>query len=202
MKMRGIPFIVSGPSGAGKTTLYKKAVESLPGLRHSISYTTRTARPGDRDGVDYWFVDEAAFDRMVEAGEFIEHATVHAKRYGTSKKDLEAMLSGGVDVILEIDVQGAHNIRKRLEGGVYVFILPPSVEACRERLTTRGQDGTGEMERRLEIALQEIKRAVEYEYIIINDSAETAFEELKSIIIAERAKKERVVERVRGLFTL
>src|SRR3972149_5518670 len=167
--MRGIPFIVSVPSGAGKTTLYKMAVGHFPDLRHSISYTTRGPRPGDKNGLDYWFVDEKTFEGMVLGGEFIEYAAVHDRWYGTSRKDLDAQLSAGIDVILEIDVQGAEKIKRALEGGgVYVFILPPSVEACKERLTIRGRDNPLEIEKRLEIALGEIKRAFEYDYVIIN----------------------------------
>ena len=132
--MKGIPFIVSAPSGAGKTTLCNMAVEFFPDLRHSISYTTRKPRPGDRNGVDYRFVDDKEFDSMLEAGEFLEYAIVHGKRYGTSKKDLEELLVKGVNVLLDIDVQGAQKVRGTLTGGVYVFILPPSIKDCEDRL--------------------------------------------------------------------
>lgn len=198
--MQGIPFIISGPSGAGKTTLYRLAVKSFQDVTHSVSYTTRVPRLGDKEGVDYRFVDNDRFDRMVEAGEFIEHAEVHGKKYGTSEKDLKELLDKGFNVILEIDVQGADMIRKRLEGGVYIFILPPSVEVCEQRLKSRGKDSSDEIEKRLRIAREEIKKAGEYEYIIINDDVDSAFETLKSIIVAERAKRLRVMDRVNDLF--
>lgn len=200
LKTKGIPFIVSAPSGAGKTTLCKKAVAFFPDLRHSISYTTRPPRDGEVNGADYWFITNAEFDRMVESGEFLEYAGVHGKRYGTSKKDLEGLLDKGVDVILDIDVQGAEKVRERLRGGVFIFILPPSVEACEQRLKTRALDSPEEIKRRLKIALDEIKKAPEYEYIIINDDLDAAFGKLRSIIISEKAKTARMIERVKKLF--
>ncbi|MFQ5736976.1 MAG: guanylate kinase [Thermodesulfobacteriota bacterium] len=200
--MSGIPFIVSAPSGAGKTTLCKMAVDFFPDLRHSISYTTRAPRAGETDGADYVFVTDQVFDRMVVGGEFLEHAGVHGKRYGTSRKDLEAVTAGGLDIILDIDVQGAEKIRETLEGGVYIFILPPSIEECERRLRTRAQDTREEIEKRLRIALEEIGKAPLYEYIIINERLKDAFEKLKSIIIAERARSTRVMDRVKGLFSI
>ncbi|MBI5467723.1 MAG: guanylate kinase [Deltaproteobacteria bacterium] len=197
---KGVPFIVSAPSGAGKTTLCKMAVAFFPGLRHSISYTTRPPRAGEVDGEDYRFIDDAGFDRMVESGEFLEYAGVHGKRYGTSRKDLSGLLDEGTDVILDIDVQGAEKVRGRLSGGVYIFILPPSVEACEERLRSRGKDSPEEIKKRLRIALDEIKKAQEYQYIIINDNLTAAFEKLKSIMIAEKAASRRMMPRVAELF--
>ena len=198
--MKGIPFIVSAPSGAGKTTLCKKAVAFFPGLRHSVSYTTRPPRAGEVNGEDYWFIENSEFDRMAESGEFLEYAGVHGKRYGTSKKDLLGLLEKGIDVILDIDVQGAEKTRGRLSGGVYIFILPPSVEACEERLKTRASDSPEEIKKRLKIALDEIKKAPEYQYIIINDDLDAAFEKLRSIIISEKAASRRMMSKVRELF--
>lgn len=196
----GIPFIVSAPSGAGKTTLCRMAVDRFPAMKHSVSYTTRKPRDGETNGVDYWFVDNAAFDRMVKGREFIEHAGVHEKRYGTRRKDLLSLLDSGIDVILDIDVQGAKNVRKRLKGGVYIFILPPSLEACEERLRSRGKDSPEEIKKRLKIALREIKRASEYDYIIINEDLEDAFVKLRSVIISEKIRKTRLIKKVKGLF--
>ncbi len=198
--MGGIPFIVSAPSGAGKTTLCKMAVDFFPDLRHSVSYTTRSPRPGETDGVDYCFVDDAGFDRMVEAGEFLEHAGVHGKRYGTARADLTAVTSAGLDIILDVDVQGAEKIRENLSGGVYIFIIPPSIDECRRRLRTRAKDPEEEIERRLKIALEEISRAPRYEYIIINEELDEAFDRLRSIITAERSKSSREMDRVIRLF--
>lgn len=197
--MRGIPFIVSAPSGAGKTTLCNMAVDFFTDLRHSISYTTRAPRDGETDGVEYRFVDDAAFDDMIRAGEFLEYADVHGKKYGTSGKDLELILAKG-NAILDIDVQGAEKVRSRLKGGVYIFIVPPSIEECERRLHTRAKDSREEINRRLQAALDEIKRASEYEYIIINDDLNASFEKLKSIIIAEQTKKDRIIGKVKELF--
>ena len=196
----GIAFIVSAPSGAGKTTLCKMAVDFFQDLRHSISYTTRQPRPGEINGVDYWFVDERTFDNMIGNGEFLEYASVFGRRYGTSRIDLERMLSGGLNVILDIDVQGAGNARKVLDNGVYIFILPPSVKACEERLKLRGKDDPEEIKKRLKIALDEIKQAPQYEYIIINDVLDNAFEKLKSIIISERSKSKIMMRSVSKIF--
>lgn len=199
-KRKGIPFIVSAPSGAGKTTLCRMAADHFPGMRHSVSYTTRKPREGEVDGVDYWFVGNETFDALVKKREFLEHAGVHEKRYGTRKKDLLAILDSGYDAMLDIDVQGAANVRKRIKGGVYIFILPPSIEACEERLKTRGKDSPEEIKKRLKIAIKEIKRSSEYDYIIINEDLDDAFEKLKSIIISEKTKKARLIGKVRDLF--
>lgn len=193
---------MSGPSGAGKTTLYKLAVDFFDNLRHSISYTTRPRREGETDGVEYHFIDDATFDRMVEAGEFLEYACVHGKKYGTSRADLEDLLDQGLDVLLEIDVQGADKVRKVMEGAVYVFIIPPSIEACRERLSARGKDPEDEITRRLNIAIEEIKRATTYDYIIVNDEVEPAFDKVKSVITAEKARRERMLPVVKELFSI
>lgn len=198
--MRGIPFIVSAPSGAGKTTLCKKAVDFFKDFRHSISYTTRRPRPGETDGVEYRFIDDAVFDAMIERGEFLEYAGVYGKRYGTSKKDLEALLTGGINVILEIDVQGAASVRKALDGTVSIFILPPSIGVCEQRLVSRGKDGPEEIKKRLKIAEDEIRKAPEYDYIIINDDIEEAFGRMRSIVMAEKARAFRMTGAVKGLF--
>ncbi len=199
---RGIPFIISGPSGAGKTTLYKMALERIPGVRHSVSYTTRPPRPGDVDGLDYHFVTEEVFEDMAARGEFIEHAHIHGNRYGTGKKDLEELLATGAHVILEIDVQGAASLRGALEGAVYIFIAPPSIEACEERLSARGKDSPEVIERRVRAAMEEISHAPEYDYVILNDEVDAAFETLRSIIRAEEVRTARLIERLKGLFPL
>lgn len=198
--MAGIPFIVSAPSGAGKTTLCKRAVDYFTDMRFSVSYSTRKPRPGEVNGVDYWFVDDAVFDKMIADGDFLEYAGVYGKRYGTSKKDLEELLEKGWNVILEIDIQGAGKVRQRLSGGVYIFILPPSIKACEERLVSRGKDTPEEIKKRLTIAVEEIKKAPEYDYIILNDDLEDAFEKMKSVMTAERSKAARMFPKVKELF--
>lgn len=197
---KGIPFIVSAPSGAGKTTLCNMAISHFALMHYSISYTTRTPREGELDGVDYRFVDDAAFTGMIERGEFLEHAVVHGKRYGTAKKDIDDMMERGLDVILDIDVQGAECVRNRIDGGVYIFVLPPSLEACEQRIRARGKDSDEAIKRRIMIAVGEIKQAINYDYIIINERLEDAFEGLMSVIRAEKCKRERMAATVEKLF--
>lgn len=198
--MKGIAYIISAPSGAGKTTLCRMAAAYFPEIRNSVSYTTRKPRPGEVNGKDYWFVEDEAFDRMVEGGEFLEYAGVYGRRYGTSKKDLEALLDQGWSVILEIDVQGADKVRQTLKDGVYIFILPPSLEACEQRLITRGKDSLEDIKKRLKIAEEEIRKAPLYDYLIVNDDLDRAFEELKSVMIASRAASPRMEGRLMELF--
>ena len=209
--MSPTPFIVSAPSGAGKTTLCRMLTNCFPDMRNSVSYTTRVRREGEEDGVDYHFIDEAEFARMAAAGEFIEYADVFGKKYGTSGDDIARLLKGGLNVLLEIDVQGATKIRPALESGVYIFILPPSIEACRERLVARGLDAPEEIARRLKISTMEITHAPEYDYIIINDDLDMAFTVLKSIVdtetgsieareLAAAAREEVMMARVRDIF--
>lgn len=200
MSRTGVIYVVSAPSGAGKTTLCKMAVDRLQGLSHSISYTTRPPRPGETDGVEYHFIDGARFGAMVDKGEFVENALVHGNRYGTSRKALVTLIKSNRDVMVEIDVQGANQIRKNLAGAVHIFILPPSPDACEKRLRARGKDSDEVIAQRLKNALEEIREAPKYDYIIINDDLEKAFEELKSIIIAEKVRKERMVEMVKEIF--
>lgn len=197
---RGIPFIVSGPSGAGKTTLYRLALERIPRVVHSVSYTTRPPRAGESDGVDYHFVSEETFSEMAARGGFIEHALIHGHRYGTGRADLERLLSSGSHVILEIDVQGAASLRGLLEGAVYVFIAPPSIEACRSRLSARGKDSAEVIETRVRAAMEEISHAPEYDYIVLNDDLERAYGTFSSIIRAEEARTCRVRAFVEELF--
>ncbi len=196
MRRSGKLFVVSGPSGAGKSTLSKKVVDFFDDLRFSISYTTRRPRQGEVDGVDYRFVDDERFEEMVERGEFIEHACVHGKKYGTAEKDIKEILANGMDVLLDIDVQGAEQLAEKIGSGVYIFVLPPSMEECRKRLMKRGDIGPEDIEKRLRTAFEEIKKAADYDYIIINDDLDGAFERLKAIIIAERSRKESLIEDV------
>ncbi len=198
---------MSGPSGAGKSTLGKKAVDFFGDLRFSISYTTRLAREHETEGVEYRFVTEPQFDSMVERGEFIEHACVHGNKYGTARADLMSILESGQDVMLDIDVQGASQLSSTLTGlGVYVFVLPPSIEESKKRLSNRGDIAADVAERRLEAAIDEIKEAAKdagnYDYIIINDLLDAAFNSLRSIITAERTRKEAVMETVREKFEI
>ena len=190
MKRRdGILFVVSAPSGAGKTSLCKGITDSLENLTHSISYTTRAPRPGEIDGRDYYFVSAARFREMVMAGDFAEHAEVHGNLYGTSKRVLADMIREGVDVILDIDTQGAGQIRSHFASAVFVFIMPPSMAILEERLRNRRSDREDEIQKRLRRAMDEIKDVGMYDYIVVNRDFERALAELRAIVMAERCSR-------------
>lgn len=202
MKREGLLFIISAPSGAGKTTLCKEVIDIFRNLRHSVSCTTRQPRPGEVHGRDYFFVSSDEFRRMVEAGEFAEWAEVHGNLYGTAIKTLEEYRSNGIDVILDIDCQGARQLKERYHGGVFIFILPPSFMELRRRLDNRNSDSVAVIERRIECAAAEIKESRWYDYIIVNDVFSKAVEELKSVLIAERCRTGRVLEAVAEMFDI
>jgi len=193
--MNGVLFIVSSPSGGGKTSLVKALLESEPAVRLSVSYTTRPARPGEVDGRDYHFVAPPVFERMLEAGEFLESAVIYGNRYGTSQKWIERERSLGHDVVLEIDWQGAQQVRRLMRQVVSIFILPPSPAVLESRLRGRGQDSEEVVARRLAAAREEIAHVSEYEYVIINDDFNRAAQDLRSIIRAERLKVARQLAR-------
>ncbi|MBF0329050.1 MAG: guanylate kinase [Nitrospirae bacterium] len=189
---KGVLFVISAPSGAGKTTLCQKLSELFPEIKHSVSYTTRKPREGEVDGVHYFFVEKQNFLGMIEKGEFLEWAEVHGNYYGTSREFVSSMVSSGTDLLLDIDVQGGREIRKYFPDSVLIFILPPSKEILRQRLEGRMSDAAEVIERRLKIASDEISGYKNYNYVIVNDSLEKAFDEFASIITAERLKTERV----------
>jgi guanylate kinase len=193
--MSGALFIVSSPSGGGKTSLVRALLEAEPEVRLSVSYTTRAARPGEVDGRDYHFVTPPVFERMLEAGEFLESAVIYGNRYGTSQKWIERERAEGRDVLLEIDWQGAQQVRRLMRQVVSVFILPPSPEVLESRLRERGQDSEEVVARRLAAARHEIAHVSEYEYVIINDDFNRAAQDLRSIIRAERLKLSRQIAR-------
>lgn len=185
---KGILFVVSAPSGAGKTSLCKTMTQDLEHLQFSISYTTRPARVGEVDGKDYFFIDEADFQKRIEQGDFIEWAKVHGHLYGTSQSQLRKWTADGSDVILDIDSQGAMQLKAQTNEGVYIYVLPPSFATLEERLTARGSESSEEMSRRLEKAKDEIKHYKQYQYLIINKVYESAIDDLKSVILAERVR--------------
>ncbi len=187
--MPGTLFIVSAPSGAGKTSLVKALVERDPRVVLSVSHTTRPPRPGERDGVDYHFVDSATFERMVAEGAFLEHAEVFGNRYGTARATVERELAADRDVILEIDWQGARQVRAAMPEAVSVFILPPSREALEARLRGRGQDDETVIARRMARAVDEMSHYDEYDYLVVNDVFETALEDLLAIVRATRLRR-------------
>ena len=184
-------FVVSAPSGAGKTSLVRRTVKELSRLAVSVSHTTRGIRPGEVDGVDYRFVDRDAFEQMIEAGKFLEYADVFGNYYGTSIDVVKALLDKGTDVILEIDWQGAEQVRKALPEAVSIFILPPSRAALLERLRGRGQDSDDVIERRTLEAVDEMRKHQHADYLIINDDFDEALLELKAVIVAHRVIQAR-----------
>lgn len=186
--MSGQLFIVSAPSGAGKTTLVRKLLEQDSGIELSISFTTRAPRPGEQDGRDYHFVSRAEFDAMRERGDFLEWAEVHGNFYATSRVWLEAEMKQGRDVLLEIDWQGASQVRRALPAAIGVFVLPPSFEELERRLRGRASDAEDVIRRRLDAALDEMRRVEEFDYCIINEDLETATLDLVAVVRACRAR--------------
>jgi len=191
----GLLFIVSAPSGAGKTTLVERVVEQTPHLKMSRSYTSRPARQGEIDGVDYNFVTPHRFEAMVAAGEFLEWADVFGNLYGTSDADTRRALAAGEDVVLVIDVQGARQVRRRGIEAVTVFVMPPSYAALEQRLRGRSKDSEEAIQRRLEVAREEVAAFEEYGFIVINDELSSAADRLRAIVVAERAR----LKRMRGI---
>jgi len=192
---KGIVFVVSAPSGAGKTSVCRGVAALCHDVVNSVSCTTRPRRDGERDGIDYSFVSDQEFDRKVKAREFAEWAVVHGYRYGTPLKPLEVAIAQGKDVTLAIDVQGARQVRERFRGSVSVFVVTPSIEELRGRLIARGGLSREELEARLLAAVEELQSSPEYDYIVVNRQLDAAIDQLKSIIIAERCKVDRIVDR-------
>ena len=185
---RGTLFVVSSPSGGGKGTIIQHVLEVVENLSYSVSYTTRAPRLNEVDGREYFFVSRETFDEMVAAGEFLEWACVHGNFYGTAKRQIAQETAAGVDIILEVDVQGASSVRQLLMDSVSVFILPPSPEVLRQRLIARGTDTPEELEVRLRNAPGELNQYSAFDYVIINDEVDKAVSQLASIIYAERAR--------------
>ena len=185
---RGTLFVVSSPSGGGKGTLIRHVLEVVDNLSYSVSYTTRAPRLGEVNGREYFFVSREIFDEMVAAGEFLEWACVHGNFYGTAKRQIAEETAAGLDIILEVDVQGAASVRQLLMDSVSIFILPPSPEVLRQRLIARGTDSPEELEIRLRNAPEELKQYSAFDYVIINDEIKKAAHELASIVYAERAR--------------
>ena len=183
---KGKLFVITAPSGAGKTSLIEAVMREDPSLKISVSYTTRPPRPGERNGVDYHFIDDATFLAMKNRGEFLESAEVHGYRYGTSKKVILDAVKRGEDLILEIDWQGARQVRELYPDCVGIFILPPSIEELERRMRARGQDADAVIRRRVENAREELLHAGEFKYAIINKDFDTARQQLAEIIRTER----------------
>ncbi|WP_445577224.1 Guanylate kinase [Pseudomonas sp. E141] len=191
----GTLYIISAPSGAGKTSLVKALIDAEPQIRVSVSHTTRAMRPGEVDGVNYHFVDREQFVKMAEHGDFLERAEVFGNLYGTSQSYLQQTLDEGHDLILEIDWQGAEQVRKLMPQARSIFILPPSQQALRQRLTNRGQDSDDIIEGRMREAVSEMSHYVDYDYLIINDDFAHALDDLKAIFRSSQLQQKRQQQR-------
>jgi len=195
----GSVFVVSAPSGAGKTTLCKRLLADDPGIVFSVSCTTRPPRVGERDGQDYRFVDRRDFERLRDAGEFIEWAVVGGQLYGTSAGDVRGAVARGDDILLDIDTQGAMSVRRLVPDAILIFILPPSRAALEARLARRGTDGPEETARRLALARGEVEKSPAYDYIVVNDDFETAYRQLRAIVEAARCRVQRLGRRAESI---
>jgi len=198
-RKEGLLFVVSGASGTGKTTLCRAMLKIYPNLRFSVSHTTRPRRPRDENGRDYYFVSAEEFQRMVDQGDFAEWAEIYGHRYGTSKKMLEKARAEGQDLILDIDSQGARQLRQQGLPGVFVFVLPPSLTELKQRLMKRKTEEKEALEERLKKARDEIVEARWYDYLILNNELERAQEQLQAIILAEHCRRERMAEALERL---
>jgi guanylate kinase len=196
---RGLLFIVSAPSGTGKTTLVERLVQILPNLRMSRSYTSRASRHGEHDGLDYNFITREEFERRIAANDFLEWADVFGNYYGTSAVDVERLLAAGQDVVLVIDVQGARQVKARDADHTAIFVMPPSFDVLEQRLRGRSKDSEEQMQRRLHTARSEVSAYVDYDYVVVNDDLEPTVVRLQEIIAAERSRTHRmrgVAERI------
>jgi guanylate kinase len=199
--MQGNLIIISSPSGGGKGTLIKGVLKTVPNVGYSVSYTTRKMRAGEENGRDYFFVSRAEFENLIEQGELLEFAEVHGNFYGTSLNQIKSKIDAGHDIVLEIDVQGAANVREKISEALSIFILPPSFETLANRLTARATEKKEDLALRLENSFGEVNRFSEFEYIIINDDAERATIDLKTIILADRLKRVRQSTVIKGILS-
>lgn len=197
--MKGQLIIISSPSGGGKGTLIREVLEHIPEVGYSVSLTTRAPRFGEENGKHYHFVTRERFEEAIAQGEFLEHAEVHGNLYGTSMVQTEKLTSTGVDVILEIDVQGAAKVRAKVPEVISIFILPPSFEVLKARLTARATEGAQDLEVRLHNSIDEVRQYKDFDYIVVNDDVPTASRKLGAIILAERQRRNRQNEVVQGI---
>jgi len=198
---KGLLFVVSAPSGTGKTTLCRAMTRIFPGLHYSISHTTRQQRPGDENGKDYHFISPQEFQQRIDRSEFVEWAEIYGHRYGTSRAVVEKVLEEGRDVILDIDGQGAKQIHDKKLPGAFIFLLPPSLEELERRLSSRRTERKAAMEERLRKAKAEMAEAYWYDYLIVNDELGKAQEQLQAVILAEHCRRERMSEFLAEILT-
>jgi len=202
MSAAGRIFVVSGPSGSGKSTLIREVRQKVPDLGYSVSHTSRPPRGQEKNGVEYHFVSRKNFQEMIDKGDFVEWAEVYRDLYGTSVSSLRSQITIGLDVIMDIDVQGGRNIKDHFKDAILIYVLPPSLEILEKRLRDRGTDDEKTIRTRLNKAAKEIKNCVSYDYLLFNDDLDQAVEELKSILIAERCRKSVRLSKARTLFNL
>jgi guanylate kinase len=184
-------FVISGPSGCGKSTLVRHILDTLPDIDFSVSHTTRPRRQGEEEGQDYYFVDKPEFERMIADKRLVEWAVVHGNYYGTSKRELERKTSGNSDVVLDIDVQGATQIKEKYKKGLFIFVMPPSFRHLRERLEKRGKDAPDVIQSRLAMAKKEIRAYPQFDFVVINDDLDAARQEVSAIVLSERCRLQK-----------
>jgi guanylate kinase len=198
-KNPGLLIVVSAPSGAGKTSICRKLMEMFPEIRFSVSYTTRSPRPGEVSGKDYNFITADEFRKMIDRGEFVEWVENYGDFYGTSRKTMDAFLKQGFTMLLDIESRGAKEVKKHYPDGVFVFILPPSLSELKRRLAKRGENEE-RMERRLSVSLDEIREAMWYNYIVFNENLEDAVDRLRAVYLAELSRRDRFTEKIESFF--
>ena len=198
--MNGQVFIFSGPSGAGKTTIIQELRKRIKDLGYSVSHTSRLPRDNEKNGVDYHFVDRDTFKKMIKKGAFMEYATVYSDLYGTSFSSLIDQTEKGIDVVLDVDSQGAKNIKRHLKEGVLIYILPPSLKVLEKRLRDRATDDADVIEARISQAREELKDCAFYNYFIINDDLDKSVKEAEAIILSDRCSKHRTLSKIKELF--
>ncbi|HVO66090.1 MAG TPA: guanylate kinase [Syntrophales bacterium] len=200
-KSEGMYIAVSAPSGTGKTTILREVLKQCPNMLFSVSYTTRPPRQGEEDGKDYYFISEQAFRDRISRGEFAEWEENYGSLYGTSAKTMKAFLEKGFDLILDLDSRGAKTLKKNYPGGVFVFILPPSIGELKKRLKRREFENEQTVNKRMDKALDEIREIIWYDYVIINDKIENAIDVLRSIYLAEKSRRERLMNKIKEFIT-
>ncbi len=199
--MQGNLIIISSPSGGGKGTLIKEVLKTVPNVGYSVSFTTRQMRAGEQHGKDYFFVSHAEFERLIQEGALLEYAEVHANFYGTSLSQVKTEIEAGHDIILEIDVQGAANVREKISEALSVFILPPSFEVLKNRLVARATEKPEDLAVRLKNSFGEVGQFSEFEYVVVNDDAVRAAGDLQTIILADRLKRVRQAAAIQGILS-
>ena len=199
---KGILYVLSGPSGSGKTTLAKHVVNTVNYVDFAISYTTRKIRDGEKDGIDYKFIDEEKFRFMIDSNQFAEWAEVHGNLYGTPIYEIDKVLDKGIDILLDIDVQGSLQIKTKYRNSVHIFLIPPDLITLRKRLSKRNTENSSELEKRMEMAIKEISRINDYDYIIVSDDIDKSLRKLESIIETVRLKTEFIMDDVFKLYNI